>query len=62
MCKRRQRSGYLRIFRRSPGGVSTAKYLTPEAGPQAFVAYLGPESRVWWDRLNRFWDGELQPE
>ena len=26
--------------------------------PDQFERYLGPESRRWWDKLNRFWDGD----
>lgn len=26
--------------------------------PKAFVAYLGPESRAWWNGLNAFWAGK----
>jgi hypothetical protein len=39
-----------------------ARAVNPEAGPEAFVPYLGAESRVWWDRLNRFWAGEPDHE
>ncbi len=28
--------------------------------PEVFLPFLGPESRRWWDKLNRFWErGEL---
>lgn len=27
--------------------------------PAAFQPWLGPESKKWWDKLNRFWDGEV---
>ncbi|MEE8615255.1 MAG: hypothetical protein V3T11_08620, partial [Roseateles sp.] len=26
--------------------------------PEEFGRYLGPESRRWWDGLNKFWRGE----
>ncbi len=26
--------------------------------PEDFVPWLRPESRKWWDKLNRFWDGD----
>lgn len=26
--------------------------------PERFRHYLGPESQKWWDKLNRFWDGD----
>ena len=26
--------------------------------PEKFRRYLGPESQKWWDKLNRFWDGD----
>jgi hypothetical protein len=26
--------------------------------PDAFVSWLGPESRLWWSRLLRFWEGD----
>ena len=26
--------------------------------PDVFVPWLGPESKKWWDKLNRFWDGD----
>jgi hypothetical protein len=26
--------------------------------PERFVPYLLPETRAWWDELNRFWAGE----
>jgi len=29
-----------------------------EVDPAVFVPFLGPESARWWDKLNRFWDGD----
>jgi hypothetical protein len=26
--------------------------------PEIFLPFLGPESAMWWDRLDRFWGGE----
>jgi hypothetical protein len=26
--------------------------------PEKFRRYLGPESLEWWDKLNRFWEGD----
>lgn len=26
--------------------------------PKRFLQYLGPESRKWWDKLDRFWNGD----
>ena len=26
--------------------------------PEQFEPYLGPVSKLWWDKLNRFWDGD----
>jgi hypothetical protein len=31
-----------------------------EADPQVFYEYLLPESKKWWDELNRFWNGEIK--
>jgi hypothetical protein len=38
------------------------EYRHSAVAPEAFAPYLGPESRVWWDRLHRFWAGEPEPE
>jgi hypothetical protein len=36
-------------------GTVTSKSLDPDA---EFLPYLLPVSRRWWDRLNRFWEGD----
>lgn len=28
--------------------------------PEAFAQWLLPQSKKWWSKLNRFWDGEAQ--
>jgi hypothetical protein len=31
-----------------------------KADPNAFYEYLLPESKKWWDELNRFWNGDIK--
>lgn len=38
------------------GFLESLQNLAPS--PQEFQLYLGTESRVWWHRLDRFWDGD----
>ncbi len=33
--------------------------LNNELDPNVFVPYLKPETKVWWDRLNDFWSGNI---
>jgi len=28
--------------------------------PEVFVKYLHPTSKIWWDKLNRFWSGDTK--
>ena len=31
---------------------------TARTAPEQFLPYLGPESRKWWHRVERFWSGD----
>jgi hypothetical protein len=38
-------------------GIQTAASHTTDVRQEAFEAYLGPESRRWWNGLNAYWSG-----
>lgn len=49
--------GFLEALQNHLGGNDRAK---GQDGIRAsdFENYLGPESRIWWDKLYRFWEGD----
>jgi hypothetical protein len=42
-------------------GIQFAASHVPDVDEADFRAYLGPESRRWWDGLVAFWDGSVPP-